>query len=91
MSTAVAVTWVGSRRMCRYGAAFGRLVARVEFTRTLLVALVAAVAAGIALGLALRPHDRVPAIFTPPAVFCPAGQHVTGVGASGWPACKAGR
>jgi hypothetical protein len=35
----------------------------------------------------LRHHDAVPAIFTPPTVFCPAGQHVTGVGASGWPDC----
>jgi hypothetical protein len=35
-----------------------------------------------------------PSVFTPtpvPSVFCPSGQHVTGVSASGWPDCAVNR
>lgn len=86
---------VGPRSVGRHCAAWGLAIARDRFLRALVLTAVAfevtLVGVMLMLGHAAQ-QDRVPAIFTPaPSAFCPAGQHVTGTDASGWPVCKANR
>jgi len=66
------------------------VIARNRFITGAVIALVMFEAA-VAVTMIMLGHAHrapVPAVFTPPpTVFCPAGQHVTGVDASGWPDC----
>jgi hypothetical protein len=85
---------VGPRRAGRSCAGWGQAIAR---ERVIVFIVLAGVVANVALALVMlslnhAAQGQVPAIFTPtavPSVFCPAGQHVTGVSASGWPDCAA--
>lgn len=85
---------VGPRSPGRRCASWGRVIAR-ERAMTLLVAGLVAFEFVLVITMIMLGHahrDPVPAVFTPPpSAFCPAGQHVTGVSASGWPDCAANR
>lgn len=86
---------LGPRSVGRRCAAWGLAVARNRFIVGVVIGFVLfeAVLAVVMLMLGHAVHrDSVPAVFTPPTtVFCPSGQHVTGVSASGWPDCAPDR
>jgi hypothetical protein len=79
---------IGPRRAGRCCAAWGLAVARDRFITVLVIVTVAVNLAVVMVMLNVAARDSVPAVYTPaPTVFCPSGQHVTGVSASGWPDC----
>jgi hypothetical protein len=80
---------VGPRRIGRRGAALGLAIARNRFMVILVAGAVMFEAVAVAISLVLAAAQSQP-VFVP-AVFCPAGQHVTGVSASGWPDCAVNR
>jgi hypothetical protein len=82
---------VGPRSVGRRCTAWGLVIARGQFPARL-IAIAVAFEVVLAVTMILLSNaaqgDSVPAIFTPPpTVFCPSGQHVTGVSASGRPDC----
>jgi hypothetical protein len=86
---------VGPRSVGRCCAGWGHAIARNRFVVGLAFAgaVFEAVLVVVMLMLSHTAHhgSSVPAIFTSaPTVFCPAGQHVTGISASGWPDCAPG-
>jgi hypothetical protein len=83
---------VGPRSVGERCAAWGLAIARDRFMTVLVVAAVVfeAVLVTVIMLANAAARDSGPAVFTPPTAFCPAGQYVTSISASGWPVCVPG-
>lgn len=93
VSVQVGPRWAGQRCM-----GWGLAIARDRDLVITAVTAVAVVLASLALAalivlavMAATGRFSQPAPAYVPVVFCPAGQHVTGISASGWPDCAPNR
>lgn len=79
---------VGPRSVGRRCASWGLAIARNRFITILVAAAVIVEAALVVTGVMLvNAAARNPAPSPAPAAFCPAGQYVESISASGWPVC----